>query len=65
MAIDNISNATISLTDYKTDQKVQSVASVQPVKPVEINAVTAKLIRINRTVQTKKKKGMLRQMQAV
>jgi flagellar protein FlaG len=42
MAIDNISNATISLTDYKTEQKVQSAASVQQVKPVETNAVTAK-----------------------
>lgn len=43
MAIDNISNATISLTDYKTEQKVQSAASVQQaVKPVETNVVTAK-----------------------
>ena len=42
MAIDNISNATISLTDYKTEQKAQSAASVQQLKPVETNAVTAK-----------------------
>ncbi len=42
MAIDNISNATISLTDFKTEQKVQSAASVQQVKPVETNTVTAK-----------------------
>lgn len=43
MAIDNISNATISLTDYKTEQKAQSAASVQQaVKPAETNAVTAK-----------------------
>ncbi len=43
MAIDNISNATISLTDYKTEQKAQSAAAVQQaVKPAETNAVTAK-----------------------
>lgn len=43
MAIDNISNATISLTDYKTEPKVQSAASVQQaVKPEETNAVTAR-----------------------
>ncbi len=44
MAIDNISNATITLTDYKTDQKAQSPASVQQaIKPVETNAETAKI----------------------
>jgi flagellar protein FlaG len=43
MAIDNISNATISLTDYKTEQKAQSAAAVQQaVKPAESNAVTTK-----------------------